>query len=184
MLSADTILTRPSRRSLISRADRSNVLNSPEFSLQYLRLVLPHVGLVLASILYAVAGAFIFYAVEKRHELETKSHSIRKVTSARFDLVDNMWNNSRRFRMAKDPWLKEAEREFANWTSMLYTAFKKEFVKYQHVSTTRTFRTLPEGDGYNLTFEQDDYNVWTPSSSIFFAWTTMATIGTYLPLHS
>lgn len=173
MFSADAC----SRRSFVHKKARNESLPVSYFSLQYLRLILPHVGLVLASILYAVAGAFIFYAVEMRYEIDTKSQSVRKVTLARHNLVDSMWNNSRLFRMSKEPWLREAEKEFGQWTTILYTAFKKEFVKFQHVSSSRTLKSSVDGDIHNFTFDHDDYNVWTPSSSIFFAWTTMATIG-------
>lgn len=50
------------------------------FVLQYLKIVLPHIGLMVLCILYTFAGATVFYLIERPHEDHMKAQGRKEVS--------------------------------------------------------------------------------------------------------
>lgn len=69
------------------------VFKPPEVSkpLQYARLVLPHVGLVLLSVLYICGGAVAFYQLERPYEVSVRNTNLEQIARSRRDFLINMW---------------------------------------------------------------------------------------------
>lgn len=60
-------------------------------ALQYARLVLPHVGLVLLSVLYICGGAVAFYQLERPYEVSVRNTNLEQIARSRRDFLINMW---------------------------------------------------------------------------------------------
>ncbi|VDL63656.1 unnamed protein product [Nippostrongylus brasiliensis] len=143
---------------------------------KYVKLVLPHVALVAVVCLYAVIGAYIFYRLESPNEDRLKSVGKALIGDMRSNLIA-------RIRDGKSVWKVSIEGELYRFNDKIYKAFKEQYVRYADV------RVVP---GYELRKEESDRpkrhrnnklrgekseKMWTASSALFFAATTMATIG-------
>lgn len=138
--------------------------------MQNLKVAVIHVALLLASILYAVAGSLVFHSIEMPNERSVKGESVEKIKNFREHLVVSMWNNSQRSDLNETEWRTRSTKDISTLTDMLYIAFKKEFVKFRHVTMQ-----INDSDA-----NETDTDIWAKHSAFFFAITTMATIGEIL----
>ncbi|CAI5445723.1 unnamed protein product [Caenorhabditis angaria] len=130
---------------------------------KYAKLILPHVALVLLTCAYTVLGASIFYSVERPYEQKSKLEQLKKIYSTQNQFVENLLqlaqlNNGTQLQR-RDEWEKLAQIHMHNMSDQLFVAFEKYFL----TSTEVKLNTTNE--------------IWTFSSSIFFAVTVVTTIG-------
>ncbi|KAK6737495.1 hypothetical protein RB195_019911 [Necator americanus] len=148
---------------------------------KYVKLVLPHVALVAVVCLYAVIGAYIFYRLESPNEDRLKSVGKALISDMRGNLVTLIRTGSG----SKDEWRNSVEGELYRFNDKIYKAFKEQYVRYADVRVTQTYPwSVKKEDGdrpkrhrnTKLRGEKSE-KMWTASSALFFAATTMATIG-------
>ncbi|VDK61089.1 unnamed protein product, partial [Onchocerca ochengi] len=58
---------------------------------KYARIILPHVGLVIFSVLYTVGGALAFYYLERPNEIAVRRESLRDISAQRKLMLDELW---------------------------------------------------------------------------------------------
>ncbi|EYC00160.1 hypothetical protein Y032_0117g643 [Ancylostoma ceylanicum] len=148
---------------------------------KYVKLVLPHVALVAVVCLYAVIGAYIFYRLESPNEDRLKSVGKALIADMRGNLVAMI----RTGRGSKEQWRDSIEGELYRFNDKIYKAFKEQYVRYADVRVALSYAwSVRKEDGdrqkrhrnTKLRGEKGE-KMWTASSALFFAATTMATIG-------
>uniref|UniRef100_A0A914DZT8 Potassium channel domain-containing protein n=2 Tax=Acrobeloides nanus TaxID=290746 RepID=A0A914DZT8_9BILA len=165
---------------------------------QYVKLTLPHVALVTFVCIYAMAGAWVFYTIESPHEDRLKVRGVEWVDHLRKELLHLMWNKSRiPDGSAKAAWastmsgklklfnenLYKAYKGQYLFNENLYKAYKGQYVRYGDIRVSKT--PLNEQQQQRVTLlkhrsmksQHPGGKLWTRSSALFFAATTMATIG-------
>lgn len=60
--------------------------------LQRLKIVLPHLGLVMLCIAYTLAGAVVFYWIERPHEEATRQAGISRVLATKAALLRDLYD--------------------------------------------------------------------------------------------
>ncbi|ULU04086.1 hypothetical protein L3Y34_017112 [Caenorhabditis briggsae] len=150
---------------------------------KYAKLALPHIVLVVCVCIYATIGAWIFYTLESPNEDRLKETGRKTIVEMRNNLIHKINHNDEK------EWKQDIEKELMLYSEKLYKAFKEQYVRYSDV------RNL--GYEYRVGSEEDDGDnerkrrhrhgknrgekgsekMWTTSSALFFAATTMATIG-------
>uniref|UniRef100_A0A1I7Z1E1 RIC3 domain-containing protein n=1 Tax=Steinernema glaseri TaxID=37863 RepID=A0A1I7Z1E1_9BILA len=58
---------------------------------KYARIILPHVGLILLSMIYVVGGALIFYQLERPNEMEVRRSSLVDIRRQTELMLDSLW---------------------------------------------------------------------------------------------
>lgn len=58
---------------------------------KYARIILPHIGLILLSMLYVVGGAFVFYQVEKPYEIAVREESLALIEAQEALMLEELW---------------------------------------------------------------------------------------------
>ncbi|CAD5210231.1 unnamed protein product [Bursaphelenchus okinawaensis] len=147
---------------------------------KYLRLVLPHVALVLVVCIYAMVGAFIFHAIESPHEDMLKRDGINKINNVRSDLIELIWQKSGGSGYEnQEEWIRQMSRALENFNQNLYKVYKDQYVRYGDVRMSKAERDPREKRHRSSSKSRSEAGgkLWTSSSSLFFAATTMATIG-------
>lgn len=123
---------------------------------------------------------------------QVKADGIKRIEEKRDRLIQAMWNESRHGKTPPNhaQWLRTAEALLDDFNLNLYKSFKEEFVRYPDIRTSAIAddSTKPLSDGRdapkirkrrhkNKGMNDRSENLWTVSSAVFFAATTMATIG-------
>ncbi|KAE9417676.1 hypothetical protein Angca_004283 [Angiostrongylus cantonensis] len=147
---------------------------------KYVKLVLPHVVLVAVVCLYAMIGAYIFYRLESPNEDRLKT--VGKALIG--DMRNNLISMIRDGRSTEELWRNSIEKELYRFNDKIYRAFKEQYVRYADVHVVPHSERLKLGEvdrlkrhrNTKLRSEKSD-KMWTASSALFFAATTMATIG-------
>uniref|UniRef100_A0A914DZ74 Potassium channel domain-containing protein n=1 Tax=Acrobeloides nanus TaxID=290746 RepID=A0A914DZ74_9BILA len=151
---------------------------------QYVKLTLPHVALVTFVCIYAMAGAWVFYTIESPHEDRLKVRGVEWVDHLRKELLHLMWNKSRiPDGSAKAAWASTMSGKLKLFNENLYKAYKGQYVRYGDIRVSKT--PLNEQQQQRVTLlkhrsmksQHPGGKLWTRSSALFFAATTMATIG-------
>lgn len=128
---------------------------------QRAKMVLPHVGLVLMSILYTVLGAAIFYFIERPYEVDQKKQSLEQVLKFKQHFANKMWALSQNASVDAELWTQLVNGDLMSFMETLRVAFTEHHVTIDDIT-------------YNLT----DHTVkWTFSASLFFSATVITTIG-------
>ncbi|CAI2336476.1 unnamed protein product [Caenorhabditis sp. 36 PRJEB53466] len=153
---------------------------------KYAKLALPHIVLVVCVCIYATIGAWIFYTLESPNEDRLKETGRKTIAEMRSNLIFKINNNE------EDDWKHDIEQELMNYSEKLYKAFKEQYVRYSDVrnigyDTRMSSEETDEVGGDNERKrrhrhgknrgEKGSEKMWTASSALFFAATTMATIG-------
>ncbi|KAL3993661.1 Ion channel family protein [Acanthocheilonema viteae] len=152
---------------------------------KYMKLVLPHVILVAAVCFYAIAGAWVFYSLESPHEDKLKKIGIQKIDELRKELIQTLRMKRKELKRTKmDSWARVTDVKLQTFNEYLYRAFKEHYVRYADI---RIFKTNIDKRSGNTKIRRKkskhgsksirSKKLWTASSAIFFAATTMATIG-------
>ncbi|CAD5215049.1 unnamed protein product [Bursaphelenchus xylophilus] len=147
---------------------------------KYLRLVLPHVALVLVVCIYAMVGAFIFHSIESPHEDMLKRDGIAKINNVRTDLIELIWEKSGGSGYVnQEEWVRQMSRALETFNQNLYKVYKDQYVRYGDVRMSKAERDPREKRHRSSSKSRSESGgkLWTSSSSLFFAATTMATIG-------
>lgn len=127
------------------------------FGFQWIKIVAPHVALVLATWIYTIVGASIFYSIERPHEADQKNKSIHRMNEIHANFLDLLWN------LTKD---MNNETEFAGSAVMeLDRVMEATFKAFEGGVTAEDI----SNNSYNL--------AWTFYSAIFFSTTVITTIG-------
>ncbi|CAI5441775.1 unnamed protein product [Caenorhabditis angaria] len=152
---------------------------------KYIKLAFPHVALVAVVCLYATIGAFIFYRLESQNEIDLKTAGKVNITILRTRLINLIRDGD----VYNHTWKDNVEIRLTNYTEQLYKSFKEHYVRFSDVKnigddsknseeheidSDRKRRHRHGGKGRG---NQDGEKMWTKSSALFFAATTMATIG-------
>lgn len=58
---------------------------------KYARIILPHIGLIILSLLYTIGGAFAFYYLERPYEIVVRRESLRDILAQRKLMLDELW---------------------------------------------------------------------------------------------
>nr|CAD2124197.1 unnamed protein product [Meloidogyne enterolobii] len=156
---------------------------------KYARLVLPHVGLVLVVCIYAMIGAWIFHSIESPHEDRLKINGIKKVQELRRSLAKEMLNRKQKLNKEQRKWIEERKLFLRKFGEQLFHVYKEQYVRYEDVRPALTLIQQQQQLSSTITPHLDprfrrhfsksrsEGKMWTPSSALFFAATTMATIG-------
>ncbi|KAF1764562.1 hypothetical protein GCK72_004511 [Caenorhabditis remanei] len=152
---------------------------------KYAKLALPHIVLVVCVCIYATIGAWIFYTLESPNEDRLKETGRKTIAEMRSNLIYKINHND------EEEWKQDIEKELMLYSEKLYKAFKEQYVRYSDVRNigyeNRASSEEDEMGGDNERKrrhrhgknrgEKGSEKMWTTSSALFFAATTMATIG-------
>uniref|UniRef100_A0AAF5RUP0 Serpin domain-containing protein n=1 Tax=Wuchereria bancrofti TaxID=6293 RepID=A0AAF5RUP0_WUCBA len=58
---------------------------------KYARIILPHIGLIILSLLYAIGGALSFYHLERPNEIAVRRESLKDISAQRKLMLDELW---------------------------------------------------------------------------------------------
>lgn len=58
---------------------------------KYARIILPHIGLIMLSLLYVIGGAFVFYHIEEPNELAVRAESLKMIEQQKQRMMDHLW---------------------------------------------------------------------------------------------
>uniref|UniRef100_A0A1I8EE87 Potassium channel domain-containing protein n=1 Tax=Wuchereria bancrofti TaxID=6293 RepID=A0A1I8EE87_WUCBA len=128
-----------------------------------LRIVLPHIGLVLLSTAYTILGAAIFHHFEMPYEVYIRNETAHRIETLKQKIIDNLWmlvqmrNNSR-------------EVTFETWSKTAHLGIN-DVIRDVFIDYTKNYMTpddIIKGAGPVK---------WSFGSSVFFSWTAITTIG-------
>lgn len=128
-----------------------------------MRLIVPHAGLLLITVLYAFAGAVVFYLVEHPNEILVRQYALDEIRTAR-KTIEEQLQLSTKLRLPEHLWKEELSTKIHKLTEVLH-ASSKNYVNPQNLR-----QSFIEPD-------KKPEKIWTISSALSFAFTTMATIG-------
>ncbi|KRZ66792.1 TWiK family of potassium channels protein 7 [Trichinella papuae] len=134
----------------------SEVLSIRKF-VHYFKLSLPHVALIVVCMVYAILGALIFYYIEAQNERFVKSDKIQRIVNS---------TQRSHINLSKTSWYFQASKGLHDLKVVLCEAFETDFVTVDMIDYSSS------GDANKIS-----NSVWTIQSSVFFAMTTMVTIG-------
>ncbi|GMR43990.1 hypothetical protein PMAYCL1PPCAC_14185, partial [Pristionchus mayeri] len=133
--------------------------NEPRGVKKYAKLILPHVGLVLLTCAYTVIGASVFYSVERPHELTSKRKQLDEIYLNQEQFVDKIVALANNGTITRGAINEAALSHMHNMSDSLFIAFEKYFLTSNEVKKNAT------------------QEIWSFSTSIFFAVTVVTTIG-------
>ncbi|VDM54975.1 unnamed protein product [Angiostrongylus costaricensis] len=124
---------------------------------KYARIVLPHVGLILLSLLYVVGGAVAFYQMEHPNEMAVRESAIRRFNQHKERMLTELWT----LVDSGAPPEERASLYVENSTRILFEAFDTNFI------TAALLKPGGENEAYS----------WTFVTALFFTATLLTTIG-------
>lgn len=125
------------------------------------KVILPHVGLVILSLLYTIVGAGIFVALESPLEITLKNASLKSIRDLRSQIVLDLWvlcNNNET--ISEIDYGNYVENHLDNLSTMLYQAYESSYVTVDDIRN-HTQRQM----------------MWSFTSSLFFSATAITAIG-------
>ncbi|CAJ0942331.1 unnamed protein product, partial [Mesorhabditis belari] len=126
---------------------------------KYAKLILPHVGLVVLTCIYTTLGALLFWNCEQPYEMSTKREQLNEIYARQDEFVESLVRMAALNRTSRADWELAAREHMHTLSDQLFTAFEKYFLTSHEVR-------------HNATSE-----IWTFSTSLFFAVTVVTTIG-------
>uniref|UniRef100_A0AC35ES39 Potassium channel domain-containing protein n=1 Tax=Panagrolaimus sp. PS1159 TaxID=55785 RepID=A0AC35ES39_9BILA len=128
---------------------------------KYARIILPHIGLIILSLLYIVGGAFIFYYLEHPNEVFVRGESLRLIEENRKIMLNHLWllvtDNSTTREEVENSVIEHVD----NASKLLFDAFDTHFIFVVHLRNPSN---------------QVDFS-WTLTTAIFYTTTLLTTIG-------
>ncbi|OZC07259.1 Ion channel, partial [Onchocerca flexuosa] len=132
-----------------------NLINA--LVLQNLRIVLPHIGLILLSAAYTILGAAIFYHFEMPYEVYVRNETAHRIEALKQKIIDNLWMLVH---------MRNSTEEIQMRSCSINDVIRDVFIDY-----TKNYMTpddIIKGAGPVK---------WSFGSSVFFSWTAITTIG-------
>ncbi|KHN80480.1 TWiK family of potassium channels protein 7 [Toxocara canis] len=130
---------------------------------QNLRIVLPHVGLVILSAAYTILGAAIFHHFEMPYEIHIRNETAHRIEALKQKIIDDLWELAHHKNdsgaISFDNWSDTAHRGMNNVIRDVFVDYTKNYM---------TPDDIIHGAGPIK---------WSFGSSIFFSWTAITTIG-------
>ncbi|VDK63902.1 unnamed protein product [Onchocerca ochengi] len=130
---------------------------------QNLRIVLPHIGLILLSAAYTILGAAIFYHFEMPYEVYIRNETAHRIEALKQKIIDNLW-------MLVHMTNSTEEVTFETWSQIAHLGIN-DVIRDVFIDYTKNYMTpddIIKGAGPVK---------WSFGSSIFFSWTAITTIG-------
>lgn len=127
--------------------------------LQYAKLILPHVGLVVLTCAYTIVGAAIFFCVENPNEKATKRQQLDIIFKKQDYFVSQILNLVSKNESNAILYQDLASQHLHNMSDHLFIAYEKFFLTANEVKFNKT------------------HEIWTFSTAVFFAVTVVTTIG-------
>uniref|UniRef100_A0A914YDD9 Potassium channel domain-containing protein n=1 Tax=Panagrolaimus superbus TaxID=310955 RepID=A0A914YDD9_9BILA len=128
---------------------------------KYARIILPHIGLIILSLLYIVGGAFVFYYLEHPNEVFVRGESLRLIEENRKVMLNHLWllvsENSTTREEVENSVIEHVD----NASKLLFDAFDTHFIFVAHLRNPSN---------------QVDFS-WTMTTSVFYTTTLLTTIG-------
>ncbi|VDK48407.1 unnamed protein product [Anisakis simplex] len=133
---------------------------------QNIRIVLPHVGLVILSAAYTVLGAAIFHHFEMPYEIHIRNETAHRIDALKQRIIDRLWDLAQ---MQKNDSAALAI-SFSNWSAIAHRGMD-DVIRDVFIDYTKNYMT-PDDIIYGAGPIK-----WSIGSSIFFSWTAITTIG-------
>ncbi|VDD90262.1 unnamed protein product [Enterobius vermicularis] len=133
----------------------------PENWKELARVIIPHVGLILLSLLYVSGGAVVFYHLEKPNEVEIWERNIKLIDEHRQTMLSNMWKLINNVTVSKEEIEERAQFYVDGATKLLFQAYDTDFITANHLSKRHS----------------DIQRTWTLTNAIFFTTTLLTSIG-------
>uniref|UniRef100_A0A0R3RH16 Ion_trans_2 domain-containing protein n=1 Tax=Elaeophora elaphi TaxID=1147741 RepID=A0A0R3RH16_9BILA len=130
---------------------------------QKLRIVLPHIGLVLLSTAYTILGAAIFHHFEMPYEVYIRNETAHRIEALKQKIIDNLW-------MLIHVQNNTDEVTFETWSRTAHLGIN-DVIRDVFIDYTKNYMTpddIIKGAGPVK---------WSFGSSVFFSWTAITTIG-------
>ena len=119
-------------------------------------------GLVLLCIIYTVGGATIFYLLERANEDKIRKEGVEKIFRTKSHLLELLWDlGNQQNDMTKTFWTDIAGQQIDNLTRILFQAFEDRYISIENIQNRTTNTSV----------------IWTFPQAIFFAASTITTIG-------
>ncbi|TKR77323.1 hypothetical protein L596_018320 [Steinernema carpocapsae] len=145
--------------------DNSRILQDlvPEMASwkKYARIILPHVGLIILSMIYVFGGALIFYQLERPNEIEVRRSSLVDINRQTNLMLDSLWNVMNDNRTTEAQFMEMATTHIDNVTRILFEAFDTHYISSVHLRDPNS----------------EMFHTWTMSTALFFTATLLTTIG-------
>ncbi|KAM3723635.1 TWiK family of potassium channels protein [Dirofilaria immitis] len=136
---------------------------------KYMRIILPHIGLIILSLLYTIGGAFAFYYLERPHEIAVRRESLKDISTQRKLMLDELWVMLNDESVSDEEIKRLAIHHVDNVTRVLFEAFGTHYISASHLRTSTASSSVDE-------FMEEEYS-WTFTTALFFTATLLTTIG-------
>lgn len=131
------------------------------FGFQWIKIVAPHLVLVLATWLYTIVGASVFYSIEQPHEADQKNKSVQKINEIQSNFLEFLWNLTTDININETQFAGVAVVELDRVLEATFKAFEGGV-------------TADDISNNSVTL------AWTYYSAVFFSTTVITTIGKLL----
>uniref|UniRef100_A0A2K6WHJ1 Potassium channel domain-containing protein n=1 Tax=Onchocerca volvulus TaxID=6282 RepID=A0A2K6WHJ1_ONCVO len=135
---------------------------------KYARIFLPHVGLVIFSVLYTVGGALAFYYLERPNEIAVRRESLRDISAQRKLMLDELWVMLNNESVSDEEIERLANLHVNNVTQVLFEAFNTRYISASHLQSSN--------ETSSIEFTEEECK-WTFTTALFFTTTLLTTIG-------
>ncbi|KAL7070992.1 hypothetical protein ACQ4LE_009882, partial [Meloidogyne hapla] len=151
-------------RDVISKNINLKINNSPHMPVwrKYARIVLPHIGLILLSLLYVIGGAFIFNYLEGPNEMDIRRDTMEMIEKERNEMLQHLWVIINDPNYSDDELEEIAMERVDNISRLLFEAFDTHYVGLSLLQSENS--SMAQG-------------TWSMTTAIFFTSTLLTTIG-------
>uniref|UniRef100_A0A0R3RQR4 Ion channel n=1 Tax=Elaeophora elaphi TaxID=1147741 RepID=A0A0R3RQR4_9BILA len=138
---------------------------------KYARIILPHVGLIILSLLYTIGGALTFYYLERPYEIAVRRDSLRDISAQRKLMLDELWIMLNDESVSDEEIERLAIHHVDNVTRALFEAFDTHYISASHLRSSAATASIND-----FVEEEEEYS-WTFTTALFFTATLLTTIG-------
>uniref|UniRef100_A0A915PBA0 Potassium channel domain-containing protein n=1 Tax=Setaria digitata TaxID=48799 RepID=A0A915PBA0_9BILA len=138
---------------------------------KYARIILPHVGLIILSLLYTIGGALAFYHLERPNEIAVRRESLKDIFAQKKLMLDELWIMLNDDSISDEEIERLAIHHVDNVTRILFEAFDTHYISASHLRTTTAMTSSNDSEA-----EEEEYS-WTFTTALFFTATLLTTIG-------
>lgn len=110
-------------------------------------------------IVYTLAGGVLFFLIERSHEIAVRTAGVSKIQQTHGEVLDNLWTLTQLNNMTFEAYRNSALMEMEEMSRVLFEEIEERYISLENIRDNST----------------DE--IWTMASAIFFAVTTVTTIG-------